>query len=160
MRCCCARATTRWGSRGGQSGLHGQGGIGKTVLAAALARDAEVRRYFPDGVFWVTVGERGDLVALQIALLKRLDAEHPELRSIDEGAARLRAALAERRCLLVVDDVWTAAAAQAFRVAGPSGRVLYTTRDIARARGRGRRRDAHRRAVRAGSADAASTLER
>ena len=33
--------------------------------------------------------------------------------------------------LLVVDDVWSAAAAQAFRVTGPRGRVLYTTRDPA-----------------------------
>ena len=39
--------------------------------------------------------------------------------------------LAERRCLLVVDDVWSAAAAAAFKVAGPAGRVLYTTRDPA-----------------------------
>ena len=33
--------------------------------------------------------------------------------------------------LLVIDDVWSAAAAQAFRVTGPRGRVLYTTRDPA-----------------------------
>jgi hypothetical protein len=31
-------------------GLHGQGGIGKTVLAAALVHSDEVRAYFPDGV--------------------------------------------------------------------------------------------------------------
>ena len=38
-------------------GLHGQGGIGKTVLAAAAAHDPVVRAHFPDGVFWVTAGE-------------------------------------------------------------------------------------------------------
>ena len=43
-------------------GLHGQGGIGKTVLATATARDPVVRAHFPDGVFWVTVGEQPDLV--------------------------------------------------------------------------------------------------
>ena len=43
----------------------------------------------------------------------------------------LRQALAGRQVLLVVDDVWSAAAAQAFRVTGPRGRVLYTTRDPA-----------------------------
>ena len=71
-------------------GLHGQGGIGKTVLAAALARDHEIRRHFPGGVYWVTVGERGDVVALQLALLERLGAPRPELRSADArcGAAR------------------------------------------------------------------------
>ena len=116
---------------GAALGLHGQGGIGKTVLAAALARDEAVRRHFPDGVFWVTVGERGDLVAAQIGLLERLGDGHPELRSAIQGLGLLRQALADRRCLLVVDDVWSAAAAAAFRATGPRGRVLYTTRDPA-----------------------------
>ena len=119
------------GVTGAALGLHGQGGIGKTVLAAALARDEEVRRRFPGGVFWVTVGEQGDLVAAQLGLLDRLGAAHPELRSAGQGLGLLRQALADRRCLLVVDDVWSAAAAAAFRAAGPRGRVLYTTRDPA-----------------------------
>ncbi|MCA1700216.1 MAG: TIR domain-containing protein, partial [Actinobacteria bacterium] len=110
-------------------GLHGQGGVGKSVLAAALARDSEVRRHFPGGVYWVTVGERGDLVALQLALLERLGAARPQLRSRESAAAALRDTLDQRRCLLVVDDVWTAAAAAGFDVTGPLGRVLYTTRD-------------------------------
>ena len=119
------------GITGRAVGLHGQGGIGKTILAAAVARDRELRRHFPDGVFWVTVGEDADVVALQIVQLERLGAASPELRSMDAAASRLRETLADRRCLLVVDDVWTAAAAAAFAVAGPRGRVLYTTRDAA-----------------------------
>jgi hypothetical protein len=34
----------------GRVGLHGMGGIGKSVLASALAHCPEVRRAFPDGV--------------------------------------------------------------------------------------------------------------
>ena len=119
------------GVTGAALGLHGQGGIGKTVLAAALARDEAVRRHFPDGVFWVTVGERGDLVAAQIGLLDRLGVAPPELRAAGRGVGLLRRALADRRCLLVVDDVWSTSAAAAFRAGGPHGRVLYTTRDPA-----------------------------
>ncbi|MGO9971325.1 MAG: NB-ARC domain-containing protein [Solirubrobacteraceae bacterium] len=117
------------GVTGKALGLHGQGGIGKTVLAAAIARDDAVRRHFPDGVFWVTVGEQGDLVAKQIDLLERLGTAHPELRSVSDGFALLRQTLASRRCLLVIDDVWSAAAAAAFHVTAPRCRVLYTTRD-------------------------------
>ena len=117
------------GVTGAALGIHGQGGIGKTVLAAALARDEQVRRCFPDGVFWVTVGEQGDLVAAQRGLLARLGVADPGVRSAGQGAGLLREVLAGRRCLLVVDDVWSAAAALAFKVVGPAGRVLYTTRD-------------------------------
>jgi NB-ARC domain len=41
-------------------GLHGQGGIGKTILAAAVANDSEIRRHFPDRVLWITLGEGAD----------------------------------------------------------------------------------------------------
>lgn len=33
-------------------GVQGMGGIGKSVLTAALARDIETRRAFPDGIVW------------------------------------------------------------------------------------------------------------
>ena len=112
-------------------GMYGQGGIGKTVLAAAAAADPVVRAHFPGGVFWVTAGEQPDLAGLQAGLLSRLGAAGPAPRSAVEGAGLLRQALAGRQVLLVVDDVWSAAAAQAFRVTGPRGRVLYTTRDPA-----------------------------
>jgi WD40 repeat protein len=115
---------------GGSSlGLHGQGGIGKTVLAAALARDPLVRHSFPDGVFWVTLGESPDLIATQIDLLARVGGTGAEVHNTLDGVNALRDALAERLCLVIVDDVWSAAAAQAFDVTGPRGRVMYTTRN-------------------------------
>jgi NB-ARC domain/WD domain, G-beta repeat len=109
-------------------GLYGQGGIGKTVLAAAVARDDRIRRHFPDGVFWVTVGERADLLAVQLDLLARLGRRDATARSISTASQLLREALEEQRVLVVVDDVWSTAAARAFRVTGSRGRVLYTSR--------------------------------
>jgi WD40 repeat protein len=117
------------GITGQAVGFQGRGGIGKTVLAAALARDETVRGHFPDGIFWVTAGASADLLAMQIDLLKRVGAESPDARSGTDALRLLREALADRRCLVVVDDVWSAAAAAGFYTAGPRGRVLYTTRD-------------------------------
>lgn len=110
-------------------GLHGQGGIGKSVLAVALAQDEGIRRRFPDGVYWVTVGERADLLAIQLDLLARLGVRDRAPRSPVEAADHLREVLESRHVLLVVDDVWSDAAALAFRTTGPRGRVLYTSRD-------------------------------
>jgi WD40 repeat protein len=110
-------------------GLHGQGGLGKTVLAAAIARDKRVRGYCVDGVYWVTLGERADLLAAQRALLTLIGARGPQPRTSTDAHQQLAGLLADRRVLLVVDDVWSDAAAAAFRVTGPNGRLLYTTRD-------------------------------
>jgi WD40 repeat protein len=117
------------GGGGRTFALHGQGGIGKTVLAAAVARNPVVRRCFPDGIFWVTVGDHADVRALQLALLAQLGGTAPELRGGAAVADALRDALEHRACLLIVDDVWSEAAATAFDVTGERGRVLYTTRD-------------------------------
>lgn len=110
-------------------GLAGQGGIGKTVLAIALAYDSRVEGSFPDGVFWVSLGEHADPLAAQRDLLKRLGKPATDVRSVTQGARALRETLTRRQCLLIVDDVWSAAAASALAVTGPRGRVLYTTRD-------------------------------
>src|SRR5262249_50970706 len=39
------------------SALHGLGGVGKTTLAAALVEDLARTGAFPDGTFWLTLGE-------------------------------------------------------------------------------------------------------
>jgi WD40 repeat protein len=125
-------ATADIGLVGGRAatGLQGRGGVGKSVLAAAACHDDEVRSWFPDGVCWVTLGERPDLVTHQRELAARFGWE-PTFVTPREGARELGRLLADARCLLVIDDVWSTAAAEAFAVTGPSGRVLYTTREAA-----------------------------
>ncbi len=75
------------------------------------------------------MGDEAGPLAAQIELMGRLGVTPPDLRSSWEGLARLREALSDRDCLLVVDDVWSAAAAEAFAAVGPRGRVLYPTRE-------------------------------
>ena len=110
-------------------GLQGRGGIGKTVLAAELTRDPETLAYFPDGVFWASLGERADVVEAQRQLAGWLGGDAGGIRSPLQGAKVLGELLADMQCLVVVDDVWSLGAAQALAVTGPRGRLLLTTRD-------------------------------
>ncbi|MGH8907477.1 MAG: NB-ARC domain-containing protein [Egibacteraceae bacterium] len=110
-------------------GLHGRGGIGKTVLAAELTRDPETLAYFPDGVFWVSLGERADVVGAQRQIARWAGGDPDGIRSPLQGTKALRELLAAKQCLLVADDVWSLGAVQALAVVGPRGRLLVTTRD-------------------------------
>jgi WD40 repeat protein len=109
-------------------GVQGMGGIGKSVLAAMLARDVRVRRLFKDGVIWISVGAQPDIVKLQRGLAGVLGGAG-KFTSITEGKARLQRLLAEKAVLLLLDDVWNARNAEAFDCLGPRSRMLVTTRD-------------------------------
>ncbi|HKG61314.1 MAG TPA: TIR domain-containing protein [Pyrinomonadaceae bacterium] len=110
-------------------GINGLGGIGKTILAAAFARTPEVRRAFPDGVFWLTLGQHPNIVELQKQLLSFLGGP-TDIKTSEEGRAKLRLFLADARALIVLDDVWEARAAEEFTYFGPQCRTLLTTRNI------------------------------
>lgn len=111
-------------------GLQGMGGIGKSVLATALAHDDEVRRAFPDGVLWLTVGQNPpSLTRLQAQLTTMLGDNPQAFEDVQQGRAHLSKLFAERICLLIVDDVWEAEHATAFDVLGSRCRMLLTTRD-------------------------------
>jgi WD40 repeat protein len=109
-------------------GLYGMGGIGKSVLAAAIARQPAVRERFPGGIFWIAVGQTPQLAFLQAQLCRALG--YTEVFDSSEGTRRLRELVGDRPTLLVLDDVWDAAHAQALDVVGSAGRILVTTRDL------------------------------
>ena len=120
----------RPGPDGHLVGLVGMGGSGKSVLAAAAARDPRVRDAFPDGRLWLELGPDPPLLQLQASLAAALGDSTP-VTDVPQGRAQLSRLLAERRCLLVLDNVQAAADLAAFPVARPAGRVLVTTRDAA-----------------------------
>ena len=115
--------------------LHGMGGAGKSVLANAVARDERVRRRFADGIFWVTVGQDNagtetKATAMQSSLASRLGSPL-SVASVQEGKQQLRTHLADRACLVILDDVWETVDAQRMDVVEPSSRsrILITTRE-------------------------------
>ncbi|HEX2542948.1 MAG TPA: NB-ARC domain-containing protein [Caldimonas sp.] len=116
-------------SAGPGLGLHGMGGMRKSVLALALCHDDAVRRTFTDGIAWVALGQTPDLLAVQNRLLRLLDSQTQPAETLAEASMRLRQTLQDRRALLVVDDVWDAEHALGLDVGQGRSRLLMTTRD-------------------------------
>jgi len=110
-------------------GVQGMGGIGKSVLTAEIARDEEVRRAFPDGVLWVTLGQTPRLTLWQSHLAEVLGAGQRTFTDIQLGKAFLGELLADKACLLILDDVWQTKHAAAFDALGQGCKMLLTTRD-------------------------------
>lgn len=121
-------------------GLQGMGGIGKSILASALARDDDVRSHFFDGIFWLTMGvdpktalkqSEMEYIALkQSELAYMLDGEPHLFKDSIEGNIYLSNMLTDKTCLIILDDVWRAGDVQALLGdLGLKSRVLITTRD-------------------------------
>ncbi len=108
--------------------LEGLPGVGKSALAAAVAHHPSVLAAFSDGVLWAGLGPHPDVEgelttwALALGAPVRMPSDFPSL------ARSVRAAVGTRRLLIIVDDVWSAEAAYAFRVGGPAAATLLTTR--------------------------------
>ena len=110
------------------SAIYGLGGIGKSTVAAALARDPEVLSHFPDGVLWATLGQQPDLLSFLNSWIRALGDYDYKPTTKEAAGEHLRTLLAEKAALLVVDDVWDAEHFEFFRVGSAACRVLATTR--------------------------------
>jgi hypothetical protein len=119
------------GAVGMTTGLWGAGGFGKTTLARLLVYRGEIRERFPDGVVWVTVGEdaAGPELAEKVTnVVGLVSGGRPVMTDPVAAGAELGRVLGDRRMLLVVDDVWSAAQVEPFMIGGPAAARLFTTR--------------------------------
>lgn len=110
--------------------LHGMAGVGKTVIARALCDDPAIQAAFPDGILWATLGQIPELMRSMREWVTALGGTNSEnFSTLNELKSVLAQLLQDRACLLILDDVWRRSDAEAFRVGGPSCRLLVTTRD-------------------------------
>jgi len=116
--------------------IKGWPGVGKTTIASSIAHDPQVISAFPDGVLWVSLGPKPDLLTELATWGRALGLDDLiRARNIEEAQTKIIALLREKRMLLIVDDVWAVEHAQTFRVGGRLCAMLVTTRqeDIAQA---------------------------
>jgi WD40 repeat protein len=107
--------------------LQGNGGFGKTTLAIAVAREKEIHQHFTDGILWVEFGESPDVLRLLNQQIKVLDPNHVLYTEITTAGAELHDLLANKKVLMVLDDVWNPTLVQQF-LGIPDVAYLLTTR--------------------------------
>lgn len=107
----------------------GMGGVGKTVLAAAVVRDTRVLSAF-DKVGWVSIGQKPIMLDLQRQLLQQLGGTVPSSGDEHDLLEVLEQVASGVRLLLVIDDPWSAEHEELLNCVdgNAGGVVLITTR--------------------------------
>jgi hypothetical protein len=105
--------------------------VGKSTVAAALAYDVETLQRFPDGILWVSLGLKPNLMSTVAAWGRALGSDALlGLPTLKEATRGLNALLRRKQMLLIVDDVWNTEHAVPFQEArGNECALLFTTRE-------------------------------
>lgn len=113
----------------------GLGGIGKTALARAVCHDDDIIDRFDDGIIWMTLGSKADLLNAATAVLSAFGEDISGIAHVEEAERRIATHLSNKQCLVVVDDVTDVAHLKLISSIGPAARAIVTTRahDIAAA---------------------------
>jgi DNA-binding SARP family transcriptional activator len=115
--------------------IQGWPGVGKSTIAAMLAHDPAIRTLYPDGTLWVSLGENPNIVTELSKWAKALGISmRGYTPDTEELSSKIAAVLRDKKVLLIVDDVWQTAHANAFKFQGHQSAFVCTTRfnDIAR----------------------------
>ncbi|KAL0392554.1 UNVERIFIED_CONTAM: putative disease resistance protein [Sesamum radiatum] len=117
--------------------IYGMGGLGKTTIARKLYSHSVVRRHF-DGFAWTCVSQQWDKKDIMQGILIKLIPENREdilcMRD-EELVKQLHDVQLKKKCLVVLDDIWSAQAWESLKPAFPNSRtgegskILLTTRN-------------------------------
>lgn len=131
-------------ARGEAPTLLGPGGVGKTQTICHIAHRRDVRERFPQGIFFIRLGEEANVQYLisriaHITARAGSDSESEklrDLRSIEDAVEQAAETFKNRCCLVFFDDVWSVNGIPlnimqvlVQLVRHPDGKVVYTTRD-------------------------------
>ncbi|KAL7204068.1 hypothetical protein ACSBR2_017184 [Camellia fascicularis] len=83
----------------------GMGGIGKTTLAQMVYNDETVQKHFNPKA-WVCVSDEFDIMRITKAILESVSPQKRSYNNLDQAQVELQKALAGRKFLIILDDVW------------------------------------------------------
>ncbi|PQM39668.1 hypothetical protein Pyn_01833 [Prunus yedoensis var. nudiflora] len=119
--------------------IWGMPGLGKTTLAKQVYQNDKVKRHF-DCFAWVCISQqcqgREVLKEILTKLISPTNEQRQEIADLgkDQIAERLWNTQRERKCLVVLDDIWTSDAWSSLQAGFPmneetESRILFTTRN-------------------------------
>ncbi|MDQ6664218.1 MAG: patatin-like phospholipase family protein, partial [Acidobacteriota bacterium] len=117
------------GSSTANLALCGQGGFGKSAVAAHLCRDADLIAAYSGGIFWFSMSEPPTLLEQFNRALAALTGDATPVPTEQEARNRLTERLSGSNILLGADDLWHAGDLERL----PRGNwqtLLITTRDL------------------------------
>ncbi|RXH93927.1 hypothetical protein DVH24_015994 [Malus domestica] len=83
----------------------GMPGLGKTTLAKLVFNKDEISTHFEEKM-WIYVSNTFDVDSILHRILEYVECETVDIQSQEAVLKNLRERLTEKRCLLVLDDVW------------------------------------------------------
>ncbi|XP_062083415.1 probable disease resistance RPP8-like protein 2 [Humulus lupulus] len=118
--------------------VYGMGGLGKTTLARKVYQHPQVRTHF-DCCAWASISQQCNTRAVLEGILLAFTSTNKERReeiritSKDELAKQLHNFQKQKKCLVLLDDIWTTKTWDLLKYAFPQGdtdsKILLTTRN-------------------------------
>jgi tetratricopeptide (TPR) repeat protein len=104
-------------------------GAGKTLVAAKLAHDPELREKYSDGVLWARLGEQSNVSTIYRKWTEALKIRTNETDWLDHAHVSnvIREALDSRSMLIVLDNAWQSDVALALKLGGRKCAHIITT---------------------------------